>query len=127
MKADPLDTILDDALTRLESGEASDDVLRRYPAYARQLRPLLETAVSIRQVSAVPFTQRGAIRGRLSQAVRSRSIVPVAYVWLAQRFFRGTNPLLVMKTIQVIVVALVVLVAGTVGVVAAANESSPGD
>jgi hypothetical protein len=127
MQIDPLDAVLDDALTLLQRGEVVHDILGRHPAYSDQLRPLLETAVTVRQASAVPFARRGAIRTRLSQAAHSHSTVPAAYVWLAQRVFKRATPLAVMKVAQAILVALVLLAAGTIGVVAAANDSAPGD
>ena len=40
----------DDCLSRMGAGETLDDCLLRYPAYANQLRPLLETSLAVRQI-----------------------------------------------------------------------------
>jgi len=127
MAIDPFDSILDEALAGLDRGEKLNDILLRYPADAGQLQSLLETATTVRRVELVPFGRRAAIRAHLSEAVRSSSRVPAIYSWLAERLFPGVRPASLMKTAMIIAVALVILVAGTVGTVVAASGSAPGD
>jgi hypothetical protein len=130
MAIDPFDSILDEALAGLDRGEKLNDILLRYPADAGQLQSLLETATTVRRVELVPFSQRAAIRARLSEAARSSSPVPPIYSWLAERLFPGADPASLMRIAQVIAIALVIFVAGIVGIVgtvAAASGSAPGD
>jgi len=71
------DTILDDCLRRMRSGETLEACLRRYPAQAEALRPLLEAAGAARRI---PKPRMSAVQ---AQAARRRTLMA------AQRQFAG--------------------------------------
>lgn len=60
-----LDTALDESLTLLETGRATlAECLERYPAYADDLRPLLEIALAVRNVPAPTPSPDACVAGR---------------------------------------------------------------
>lgn len=58
----------------LGAGRTVEECLRRYPQYAADLRPMLETGLLVRRVMVDPFTVRQAqdrVRFRVAQAMRA--------------------------------------------------------
>lgn len=62
--ATEIDRILDDCLTRITRGESVADCLSRYPQYATQLGPRLQTAVMLRDAYAFVPGPAAKERGR---------------------------------------------------------------
>ncbi len=85
-----LTEVFEDCVQRLASGESLDRCLSRYPSFAEQLRPMLETVISLRkmQIPAAEVIQDKAIvwdriqwqlNASQSGSIRSaRSIIQVA-------------------------------------------------
>ena len=63
----------DDCVDRLNAGQSIGDCLRAHPQQAEALRPLLETALLVRQARpAVPAGARARVRARVLRAAPSR-------------------------------------------------------
>ena len=113
--------ILEICLKEIEAGADVDSVLFRYPEYAEELRPLLETSVKAKAL-AVPDPSRDVMRrnrARLLQhaaQLREANATPARRIWLV--------PLRrAMVTLSVIAALLV----STNGLVHAASTTLPGD
>ncbi len=109
------DTALDECLERVMKGEDLQNVLARYPQYARELEPLLRTALDTRGAiaSARPrpeFRQRAAVE--FQKAIQRMPAKSGGFRWRAA----WAAPLATLA---------VVLIAGS-GTVAAASSSLPG-
>lgn len=68
-------SLLEDCLADLEAGKTLDECLKRYPAEAEELRPLLQTAMALRSLRPAdpPAVVRAASRaGLLAEAERRR-------------------------------------------------------
>ena len=61
-----------DCIDRLAGGESLENCLRRYPEYARALRPMLEAGLAVRRAQILPFETDAAevrVRARLIDAL----------------------------------------------------------
>ena len=75
-KREKLDDILNECLERvLLSGESIDECLQSYPEYIDELRPLLNTVISARQVSEIEPRQefKASARYQFQQALREKT------------------------------------------------------
>ncbi|MFQ5592777.1 MAG: DUF5666 domain-containing protein [Anaerolineae bacterium] len=128
-------TVLDDCLYRLRAGDTISACLERYPDYARELKPLLET---VQLADSLRFTEpprpHALARGRqrfLTEAARLREEQRTSKHSLIDRvrdfFTTGISGPAWVRAATAIVVVL--LLFGTAsGVVVQASESSlPGD
>ncbi len=77
-----LEPILIECLDALENGEKLDLILQRYPEYADELRPYLETAVQLQQLPIQPTlaAQRASKQTFLTQAAEMKA-APVVPFW----------------------------------------------
>ncbi len=109
-----LERVLDDCLQKLMGGASLDDCLRRYPAWAGELKPMLEVAAELergRQLSP-------------SRSFKMRARARLSDYWQAHPRRRGTPSLLSLQLLGGIAVVLVVLMlAGT----AYAQNALPGE
>ncbi len=113
--------VLSVCIDRIVMGDSVEDCLLRYPDHARELEPLLRTAIAARQAGAVKarpefkavsgYHVRAAFRERTAKHVSSKR---GAFQWLP-RWAVATA------------VVLVVLVVGATGTVAAASDALPGN
>ncbi len=107
--------ILDDCLQQIMRGEATvEDILRRYPAQAVELRPMLEAALGIRTGSEVAPSAAYKARAR-------RQLMDYTQAHPRRRV--SFSPLAMRLAIGVVVGLAVLLIAGT----AYAQNSLPGD
>jgi hypothetical protein len=112
------DNILDECLQRLlVGGETIEQCLERYPEQASQLKPLLETALVVKETSAVQPRAEFKARARYQfrSALQEAAAVP------KRRPFFGWLP----RWATVVTAVLVLLLAGG-GTVFAAASSMPG-
>lgn len=79
------DTLLDQCLARLQTGESLDTILREYPDDAARLRPLLEVATRVYTLPAPRARSFAytAARQRMLAAVDERSAQPRLGFWAA--------------------------------------------
>jgi hypothetical protein len=115
--------ILDTCLERLRRGESLDVCLRDYPAEAQELAELLNAAIAVRSLPSpvlAPAT-RSAIRDQLRRTVvNQRAAQRAAQRSIKTRWF-------FQATLRFALVALLIMVVGLGGGVAAAQRSLPGD
>lgn len=132
MKRD-FEQILDECLSQLNTGLDLEAVLARYPEHAAALRPLLETAMLVREAPKPPLSPavKAAGRRRLLSAVsmkRREVVVPQpsllerAFSWLPQLSLQPRN--LQLARVMVTLSLIVILIA-SVGVVKVAANSLP--
>ena len=115
MKRDKeLSNILNECLERLLEGETIEQCLRRYPEQANELKPLLQTALAAKRVSAIQ--PRADFKARARYQFRSALKEAAA----KKRPFFSWFP----RWATVATIALVLLLAGS-GTVAAAGSSMP--
>ncbi|HEX9373052.1 MAG TPA: DUF5667 domain-containing protein, partial [Roseiflexaceae bacterium] len=117
-RSDDAAGILEICLERLRHGESMDVCLRDYPAQAQELAPLLRAAMQVRALPPPVLSPaaRSAIQAQLRLAVvrqraAQRSVNTHGFARVALRFA---------------IVALLLLVVGLGGGVAAAQSSLPG-
>jgi hypothetical protein len=111
---------LEVCLNELESGGTIDSALRRYPAFASELRPMLEAALHARGMAgeAVPDAVRRRGRARLLQhaaEMRESRRIPRKRTWI-----------FALRPVAVTLMLVVFLLSGT-GLVRASSTSLPGD
>ncbi len=110
-------TAFNDCLDRLAGGQSVDDCLRRYPQYARALRPMLEAGLAVRRAraSTVETSEAQArVRQRVAQAARDVTARP-------------TN-LYPLRTFATLAASLLIIFFVASGGAAVASQSSlPGD
>ncbi|HEY55582.1 MAG TPA: hypothetical protein G4N91_04860 [Dehalococcoidia bacterium] len=114
MKDKEFNNILDECLERLlVGGETLEQCLRRYPQQAAELKPLLETALMVKEASAIQPRAEFKARARyqLGSALRESPRGRRLFGWMPQ-------------WATVVVMALVLMLAGG-GLVAAAAGSMP--
>ncbi len=132
---------LDECLSQLNTGEFGlEEVLARYPEHAAELRPLLRTAMLVRQVpQMVPSPEaKAAGRRRLLAAVakkrREKALAkPGVLQRLGQQVATVMQPLLqpqrqglmLAQAIAALLVVVSLVGAGTVGVAAGSLPDSP--
>jgi hypothetical protein len=132
---------LDECLSQLNTGEFSlEEVLARYPKHEAELRPLLRTAMLVRQVpQAVPSPEaKAAARQRLLLAVaKKRREKAVARLGLLRRIERSAanlvqplvrpqrQPLRLAQAIAALLVIVSLVSAGTLRVAADSLPDSP--
>jgi len=119
-----IETILEESLQRLQAGESLEKVLSRYPEQAAELKPLLKAALSARQVAfnirPSPPAQSQSLAGFLRAAGSESLGQPVQR---QRRIFPNFSIQLRLAALVVILV----IVAGSLGVVAVSAQSLPGD
>jgi len=136
-----LERALDECLSQLNTGEFGlEEVLARYPEHEAELRPLLRTAMLVRQVpQVVPSAEaRAAGRRRLLAAVaRKRREKAPARAGLLRRLGQSAailvqpwvqpqrQSLRVAQAIAALLVIVSLVSAGTVGVAAGSLPNSP--
>jgi len=136
-----LEHALNECLSQLNTGELGlEEVLARYPEHEAELRPLLRTAMLVRQVpQAVPSPQaKAAGRQRLLAAVaRKRREKVQARPGLLRRLGQSAailvqplvqpqrQPLRLAQAIAVLLVIVSLISAGTVAVAAGSLPDSP--
>jgi len=114
---DELITALDECLQRSEAGVSVETVVQRYPALARNLRPLLQAARAVDRDLPVPRRAQMASRAQfLASAASLRPAAP------ARRALA-----LLPRALSAALTFVLGFVAGTYGVVAASAQSLPGD
>jgi hypothetical protein len=112
--------ILEECLKALEDGQTIDAALARYPKYASELRPLLETALQARTLGGA------AVPGQFQARNRNRLIRRAAEMREAKRVaHRRLIPFFPRFAITLGVVAALVL--GSTGLVSASGNAIPGD
>lgn len=76
-----LELIFIECLDALENGETLDSILQRYPAYAEELRPYLETAVQLEHLPIQPTVaaQHASKQNFLAQAAAMKAIPAVPF------------------------------------------------
>jgi len=112
------DSILDNCLERLLSGEESvEQCLDRYPEYSAELEPLLRTALVTQQVASIEPSRD--FRARARYRLRSEMTTVRKSSW---RSFLTWQP----RWAVVVAAVLAVLIAGS-GTVMAADSSMPGN
>jgi hypothetical protein len=112
------DTILDECLERLLSGETVEQCLASYPQHAAELEPLLLTAGEARKATAI--SPRREFRDRA--AIQFQDAIREMEVKRSGGGLFGWHPRLV--TAAIVVVALLIVGSGTV---AASFNSLPGE
>ena len=120
---------LNDCVERLTNGESIQDCLNRYPAYADELRPLLEVSVStIRAAEELQPDPSARQRNfqRFSQALseaarRKQERTPWWQPWKSTRFIPIARPALVGF------MAIVIMLTGVGATTAASSSSVPGE
>ncbi len=122
--------ILDTCLAELEQGVSVDALVNRYPHFAEDLRPILETALdaSSLAVKEVPadVLKRGKVRV-LRAAAEQREKLPVALpFWLQIKQVFERNQYIPRLAFNLLLVAILLFTAGT-SLVSASAESIPGD
>ncbi|HLF87936.1 MAG TPA: hypothetical protein VI451_03260 [Anaerolineales bacterium] len=83
MSISNFETLLDECLARLYSGERIDDILQDQPEYTNRLRPLLEVAAQMSTLPA-PHARPTAIRQgrqRMLEAVDEKTNAPCPAFW----------------------------------------------
>jgi uncharacterized membrane protein YgcG len=122
-RSDSVADILDTCLERLRRGESVDVCLRDYPAEAQELAELLNAAMAVRLLPSpvlAPAT-RSAIQAQLRRkVVNQRAAQRAAQRSIKTRWF-------FQATLRFALVALLIMVVGLGGGVAAAQRSLPGD
>ena len=115
-KSRKLDSILDECLERLlVRGESIEQCLQSYPGYADELKPLLETILSAREVSDVEPRPEFMARARY----QFRLALQEAKAKKSRRFF-GWQP-----AWATVVATVLILVLASGATVAAAGNSMP--
>ncbi|MBI5669398.1 MAG: LysM peptidoglycan-binding domain-containing protein [Chloroflexi bacterium] len=109
-------TAFNDCIDRLAAGQSLDDCLRRYPQYARTLRPLLEAGLTVRRARVHPAEvslAQARVRDRVALAARTLPAQRRAY------------PLRALATLAASLVIVFFLATGGAAIVA--QSSLPGD
>ncbi|HXF70501.1 MAG TPA: hypothetical protein VNK89_11930 [Thermoflexus sp.] len=105
-------------LDEVAAGGDIEEVVARYPAYAAELRPLLEAALQLRRDIVPPPRPEAVRQGRMRVMAAARRMQAARQGWLAGR--RWVSALLTAGLL------LALLFGGTLGV-RAAEASLPGD
>ena len=119
MKDLSFEEILARCLDEMAAGADLEQVVARYPAYAAELRPLLEAALRLREVPVPPPRPQAVRQGRARVIARSRPSRASGWGWLQGR--RWVSALLTAGLI------LALLFGGGALGVQAAEASLPGD
>ncbi len=119
MKNLSFEEILAHCLDEMAAGADIEQVVARYPAYAAELRPLLEAALQLRGIPVPPPRPQAVRQGRARVIARSRPSRASGWGWLQGR--RWVSALLTAGLI------LALLFGGGALGVQAAEASLPGD
>ena len=111
---------LEICLQALENGETVDSALKRFPALADDLRPLLETSLQARTLAGA------AIPGDAQRRGRARLLQQAAEMREAKRAPRRRTWVFSLRPLVVTLILVVFLLSGT-GLVRASNGALPGD
>ncbi len=110
-------TAFNDCIDRLAAGQSVNDCLRRYPQYARALRPMLEAGLTIRRArasTAETSEARARVRQRVAQAAHDMPARP--------------NNIYPLRTFATLAASLLIIFFVATGGAAVASQSSlPGD
>ncbi|RMG99220.1 MAG: hypothetical protein D6706_05820, partial [Chloroflexi bacterium] len=117
---DALELKLIECLEALEAGASLDEVLRRYPEEAEELRPLLETAVSLDNLNLQPS---------LAAQTKSReTFLAHAAALKENKTRRRRSPFLFgLRRLVMPLATFIVLIFFGVGLIAASAPAVPGD
>jgi len=116
-----LHEILEVCLTELESGADIETVLFRYPEYAPDLRPILETAAKAKQV-AVPAPTQDVLKRNKAKILQRAAELREARENNARRLW--SVPL---RRVTAGLIVTILLFASGTGLVSASTNSVPGD
>ena len=118
--ADSFQQVLNDSLELLRQGIPLEECLSRYPEHAKELEPLLRTALITRaQLTAeIPSAARTRIRARILEEWDRRHL---------PRQRRWNLPSLLPRWAAIAAAVVLAIVFGGVGTVAAARSALPGD
>jgi hypothetical protein len=118
--SDNFEVVLNICLDRIAKGDSIKQCLSEYPQFAAQLDPLLKTALSIQRVSAIKprseFKAEAKYRILMKLEKRKKNVVN------KEPFFRRMP-----RWATVLIVALIIILVGSSGTVAASANSLPGD
>jgi len=114
--------ILEICLEEIEKGADIDSVLLRYPAYADELRPLLETAAKAIKVH-VPDPSEAVVRRNRAKILQHAAQVRESKVRTTTRRLWSVP----LRRALVTLVVIAVLFIGSTGLVRAASMTLPGD
>ncbi len=111
--------VLEECLEALESGQTVDAILAHYPDQARELRPLLNTAIRAKLLGEIP------VPVQFQKRDRNRLIRRAAEMRESKRVSRRMIPLFPRLVVTLGVVGALVL--SSTGLVSASANSIPGD
>ncbi|GEM_PF-3109404 len=136
------DDVFNEAIDLLGRGLPIDEILRRYPQFANDLRPMLEAGLLIKR-SGYPareahdaqdrarFRVMAAINaptGGISAAPRDDDPVPITgAAWQRQRAARRRTPSQVLSRLAMVAVVTLVVMGGLFGTAVGAESALPGD
>jgi Domain of unknown function (DUF5667) len=123
------DEVLAICLDALDGGQGVAELLRRYPNYAEELKPLLDAAVWFGGQAAALEPRAGfvkASRARLVQQIASPPAV-TATSWLGRMSASLGSSWRIALQAAVVLVMLVCLVVGSTGIAYASQNALPGD
>src|SRR5512133_721983 len=118
---DNLYDVLEICLQEMENGADLDAILRRYPEYADELRPILETSVEAKSL-AVPDPSTEVVRRSRTKVLQQAAQMREAQVRPSRRMW--SVPL---RRALVSLAVIAILFIGTNGLVHAASTTLPGD
>lgn len=113
--------LLEVCLNEIDNGATVESVLRRYPAYANELRPILEASVNAKNI-AVPEPATEMVRRNRAKVLQHAAQMRQAKVRSSRRLW--SVPL---RRALVSLAVIVVLLASSTGLVRAASTTLPGD
>ncbi len=119
--AEEFEQILDECINRLLQGESLEQCLQRYPAQAKQLEPLLQTALDVQEASAVE--PRPEFKAQAKRQMRSLLHTKKQKRQPARLPFFGWMP----RWATAVAIALFIVILAGGGTVTASSNSLPGD
>jgi hypothetical protein len=113
--------VLEKCLLEIEQGADVDTVLFRYPEFADELRPILETSIKAKDM-AVPAPSADIVRRNRAKILqhaaemREAKVKPASRIWIAS-----------LRRLAVTLTVVLMLFVGGTGLVRAASNTIPGD